>query len=110
MNEDIEVHPLLGDFVAADSFHGHAGVRHWYHTVVATLDDFRADIEKVIEAGPGRYLVELHFSGRGKSSGAPVTSEAAHLITVRDGLATELTGFSTWSDGLHAAGIATSDA
>jgi ketosteroid isomerase-like protein len=106
MNDDVEIRPVLGDLVPADTFRGHAGVRQWYETVTSTLEGFRVDIEQVIEASTGRYLIEVRFSGRGKSSGAPVTLEAAHLITMRSGLATELTGYPGWSDGLRAAGIA----
>jgi ketosteroid isomerase-like protein len=106
MNDDVEIRPVLGDLVPADTFRGHAGVRQWYETVTSTLEGFRVDIEQVIEASTGRYLIEVRFSGRGKSSGAPVTLEAAHLITVRSGLATELTGYPGWCDGLRAAGIA----
>ena len=109
MREDVEIHPVLGDVVAADTFRGHAGVRRWYDTVTSTLEGFRVDVERVIEASTGRYLVEVRFSGRGKSSGAPVTLEAAHLITMRSGLAAQLTGYPGWSEGLRAAGIATSD-
>ena len=106
MSEDIEVRPVLGDVVAADSFHGHAGVRYWHGTVTNALDDFQADVEEIVDAGAGRYVVRVRFSGKGKVSGAPVSLEAAHLIRMHDGLAGELTGFPTWSEGLRAAGIA----
>ena len=109
MSPDIEIHPVLGDVVAADSFYGHQGVRRWYATIYSSLDDFRADVEDVLEAGTNRYLVRLRFSGRGKTSGAVVSLEAAHLLVVQDGLATKLTGYSSWEEGLQAAHRAESE-
>jgi ketosteroid isomerase-like protein len=110
MSESVEVHPVLGDVVAADSFHGHDGVRRWYETIQGSLDDFRADLEDVVETGDGRYLVRLRFSGRGRASGAEVSLEAAHLITMCNGLVTRLTGYPTWDEGVQAARIAQSAA
>jgi hypothetical protein len=54
MREDVEIRPVLGDVVAADTFRGHAGVRAWYDTVTTTLEGFRVDVERVIEADIGR--------------------------------------------------------
>ena len=82
MTDDVEIVPVLGDVVSADRFRGHAGVTHWYETVNSTLEDFRADIEDVVEVGDQRYLVKLRFSGHGRASGAPVALNAAHLMTL----------------------------
>jgi ketosteroid isomerase-like protein len=107
MSEDVEIVPVLGDAVSADRFRGHDGVRHWYETVHSSLDDFRADMEDVIELGNGRYLVRLRFSGRGRASGAAVTLEAAHVLTMRAGLLIRLVGYQSWQEGLEAVGVGT---
>jgi ketosteroid isomerase-like protein len=106
MTDDVEVVPVLGDVVSADRFRGHAGVAHWYETVTSTLEDFRADIEDVVEVGDQRYLVKLRFSGHGRASGAPVTLNAAHLMTLDAGRVVRLVGYQTWEEAEAAAGDA----
>jgi ketosteroid isomerase-like protein len=105
MGDEVEVVPVLGDVVSADRFCGHEGVRHWYETVHSTLENFRAEVEDVIEIGGGRYLVKLRFSGHGKASGAPVALDAAHILTVQGGKAVRLVGYLSWEEAAAAAGI-----
>ena len=105
MTDEVEVVPVLGDVVSADRFRGHAGVTHWYETVTSTLEDFRADIEDVVVVGDQRYLVKLRFSGHGRASGAPVTLNAAHLMTLDDGKVVRLVGYQTWEEAAAAAGV-----
>jgi ketosteroid isomerase-like protein len=33
LSEDIEVQPVLGDQVSADTFTGHDGIRHWRESI-----------------------------------------------------------------------------
>jgi ketosteroid isomerase-like protein len=106
IHEDVEIRPVLGDVVAADVFHGHDGFRRWYGTVHASFDDFRAEVEDVRDAGDGRYLILLHFQGRGTASGADVTLEGAHVMTLVDGLATRIDGYQDRGDALTAVGLA----
>ena len=103
MTDDVEIVPVLGDVVSADRFRGHAGVTHWYETVTSTLEGFRADVEDVIEVGDQRYLVRLRFSGHGRASGAPVTLNAAHVMTLDAGKVVRLVGYQTWEEAEEAA-------
>ena len=105
MTDDVEIVPVLGDVVSADRFRGHAGVTHWYETVNSTLEDFRADIEDVVEVGGQRYLVKLRFSGHGRASGAPVALNAAHLMTLDAGKVVRLVGYQTWEEAEEAARV-----
>ena len=105
VSDQVELHPVLGDVVLADTFRGHDGMRHWYETIHSSLADFRAEVEDVIEVGDGRYVVLLHFSGRGRASGVEVTLDGAHLVTVRDRLLVRLEGFENREEALRAAGV-----
>jgi ketosteroid isomerase-like protein len=106
MSEDVEIRPVLGDVVAADVFRGHEGVRRWFETIHATLEDFRAEIEDVREVGEGRYLVLLHFTGRGAASGADVTLDGAHIVRLQDGILTAIDGYQDRAEALAAVGLA----
>jgi uncharacterized protein len=106
MSEDVVIRPVLGDVVAADVFRGRDGVRRWYETIHATLEDFRAQIEDVREVGEGRYLVLLRFTGRGAASGADVTLVGAHVVTLEDGILTAIDGYQDRTEALRAVGLA----
>src|ERR671935_3265758 len=95
IREDVEVRPVLGDVVAADVFHGHDGIRHWYETIHSSLEDFRAEVEDVREVGDGRYVVLLHFAGKGVASGADVTLDAAHVMTLEEGMVVAIDGYTS---------------
>jgi hypothetical protein len=69
------------------------------------MDDFRVALQELIDIGGGQYLALLRFSGRGKASGAPVSLDAAHLLTAVDGRLTRLIGYQSWHEGRAAAGI-----
>ena len=105
MDPDVVLFPVLGDVVAADSFHGRDGVRQWYQSIHDALDDFRAELREIVDAGAGRYVALLRASGRGKASGAEVSLDMAHVVTVRDRLLTRLEGYQSWEEALRAAGI-----
>jgi hypothetical protein len=51
-------------------------------------------------------LVKLRFSGHGRASGAPVTLNAAHLMTLDAGRVVRLVGYQTWEEAEAAAGDA----
>jgi ketosteroid isomerase-like protein len=102
IDDEIEVEPVLGDVVSADTFRGKDGVRRWYESIHSALEDFRADLQEIVEAGDGRYLALLRFSGRGIASGAPVALDAAHVLTIRDGLCVKLVGYESWDEARRA--------
>jgi ketosteroid isomerase-like protein len=105
VTDDVEIRPVLGDQVAANEFRGPDGMRRWSETINSAMDDFHVDVEEVIDVGGDRYLALLHFSGRGKASGAPVALDASHLHTVRNGRLVQLLGYQSWDEGRAAAGI-----
>jgi ketosteroid isomerase-like protein len=98
-SDDIEVHPVLGDVVSADTFTGKDGVRRWRQSILNSLAELRVDLLDIVEGDRGRYLALLRFDGRGMASGARVTLDAAHLLTVRDGLLVSLVGYESWDAG-----------
>jgi ketosteroid isomerase-like protein len=102
IREDVEVRPVLGDVVAGDFFRGHDGFRHWYETVHASFEDFRAEIDDVREAGDGRYLVLLRFAGRGAASGADVSLQGAHVMTLEEGVVVAIDGYQDRAEALKA--------
>src|SRR4051794_3548972 len=72
---DIEiVQPL--ELPGPRTYHGHKGLLEAMQSWAGQWDDFRAEPERIIDAGD-RVLVLVHLYGRGKASGATVDMRAA---------------------------------
>ena len=76
-----------------------ASRRYW-----GTWEDYRMDIEEVLDAGQS-VVVIFREQGRGKSSGVPVAQQHPQLWTFRDGLIIRWESFRTRAQALEAAGL-----
>ena len=92
LDEDIEVHP---DPEAAwvgigDVYRGHDGIRSYLRLVYEVFEEYRPEVEQLIDAGD-RVLTLAIEHGRGRGSGAEVKAQkTAHVWTLRDGRAVRL--------------------
>jgi ketosteroid isomerase-like protein len=57
---------------------------------LATMNDYRAEIEALRDTEDGRVLVLVRGHGRGITSGAAVEDRSANVIEIRDGKVTRL--------------------
>lgn len=80
--------------------------RGTFSIVTDTIQDFALRIDEFVDAGEGDVVVLAHFTGSGRSSGAPVSGEQGHVWTVRDGSAVRFRWFQSHREALEAAGIA----
>ncbi len=85
--------------------HGRDAVRTWLRATFDALDDFQAVVERVLDAGDGRVLVDVHETARGRSSGLPIEHRFAHLWTVRDGMAVRFQAFTDRAEARRVAGL-----
>ena len=76
-----------------------ASRRYW-----GAWEDYRLDIEEVLDAGQS-VMVILREQGRGKSSGVPVAQQHPQLWTFRDGLIIRWESFRERAEALEAAGL-----
>ena len=90
-----------------DRYVGHDGIRDYMRAVYEAFEDYRPEIEKIIDAGEERVLTLAVEHGRGRGSGAEVEArETAHLWTLRDGRAVQLDLFLDRRRALEAGGLA----
>ena len=69
-------------------------------------DHFATKPERFIDAGDDRVLVLVRFEGRGRASGAPVTSfTGGQLFTLREGKVVRLALYTDTKEALEAAGL-----
>ena len=49
------------------------------------IDDYRAEVVRVVEIDPQRAVAVTRETGRGVTSGAPFSTEFGYVVTIRDG-------------------------
>jgi uncharacterized protein len=106
-DEDIEVHPdPEATWVGlSDVYRGHDGIRNYMKAVYEAFEDYRPDIERLIDAGE-QVLTLAVERGRGRGSGADVQSnKTAHVWTVQGGRATRLDLYLDRDKAIRAVGL-----
>src|SRR5688500_7291710 len=105
-DEEIELHPdPAADWVGVDDvYRGHDGVRAYMNQVYDAFEDYRPEVEDLIDAGD-RVITLAIEHGRGRSSGAAVESRrTAHVWTMRAKKAIRLDLYLDRAKALEAAG------
>lgn len=96
------------DNPGATTFRGHEGVqqslRHW----IGAWDDYRYEIDELVDCGD-RVLACTHQFGRGKGSGIEVSEEIFSVWTVRGGRIVRQQMFRDRAQAMEAAGSPGSD-
>jgi ketosteroid isomerase-like protein len=87
------------------TYRGRAGVRQRLEEWLESFDDYRYEIERILDCGGDQVLVEATEIGRGARSGADVRSTHYELLTIRDGLIVSIREFYDEGKALEAAGL-----
>jgi uncharacterized protein len=75
-------------------------LRRW----VGAWDDFRFDVEKIIDGGDS-VVVVVRETGRGRSSGVPMAHNYCHVWSFEAGSIATATAYSSKADALRAVGL-----
>ena len=86
-------------------FRGHDGVRRAIALFGEQLDDFRVEIERVVDVDDDRVVVLLYQSGRIKGSGHTLREPLGVATQFRDGRATRFQLYFSWHEALEAVGL-----
>src|SRR5215210_789083 len=90
-----------GPFVTGQDVLGKKAVGEWFGEWFGAFDrDYRFEIEEVQDWGE-RVFVDATHHGRGRTSGAPVTLQAAWVYTVRDGKIVRCDAYSARAEALE---------
>jgi ketosteroid isomerase-like protein len=87
------------------TYRGRDGVSRRLTEWLASFDDYRYEIQRVIDCGGDDVLVEAIEEGRGAVSGAQVRSTHYELLTIRDGLIVRVREYYSGDDAFAAAGL-----
>jgi ketosteroid isomerase-like protein len=89
-----------------ETYLGHDGVRRYMRAVYEAFENYRPEVEQIIDAGEGRVLTLAIEHGRGRGSGAEVqAAKTAHLWTLQDGRAVRLDLYLNRKRALEAVGL-----
>jgi len=86
-------------------YRGREGVRQRLEEWLQSFDEYRYDVQQVIDCGGDEVLVEASEVGRGMMSGAEVRSTNYELLTIRHGMIVRIREFYDECEALKAAGL-----
>ena len=102
MAEDVEFTSLIAEAEGA-TFRGHAGVRAWWETVVASFQDVRWEVLELFMQPDGRGVIHLRIAGM--LGGVPVEQTMWQATAVRDGTVDWWALFRTKREAFEAVGL-----
>ena len=100
-------HPEVEWTVPEDgtTYRGREGVRQRLEEWLESFDEYRYEVQRILDCGGDDVLVEAVEVGRGAVSGAEVRSTHYELLTIRDGMIVRVHEFYDEGDALEAAGL-----
>jgi ketosteroid isomerase-like protein len=87
------------------TYRGRDGVRRRLEEWLASFDDYRYEIERIVDCPGDEVLVIGTEVGRGARSGADVRSTNYELLTIRDAMIVRIREFYDEGNALEAAGL-----
>jgi ketosteroid isomerase-like protein len=95
----------LTHFPDGQVYLGHDGVREAFRIWLGTWNDYRQELDELIDLGNDDVLAVVREFGRGKASGIEVERPTAGVWTLRDGKAIRIRFYPGKAEALEAAGL-----
>jgi ketosteroid isomerase-like protein len=107
LQPDVEMHMFRGAPIPGP-YHGHDGVRRWREDTFDVFQDWRMELDEVVESGDPDIVVAIHrFVGRMRHTELPSNFPLAVVVRFRDGLIARFDGYRERHEAIEAAGIET---
>jgi ketosteroid isomerase-like protein len=84
---------------------GHEGVREAFRIWLGTWENYKQELDELIDLGCDEVLALVRESGRGKGSGIELERPTAGVWTLRDGKAVHIRFYPGKAEALEAAGL-----
>jgi ketosteroid isomerase-like protein len=101
-----EIEYDLSHFPEGIVYRGHEGVREAFRIWMGAFEDYRQELDELIDVGDDHVVVVLRECGRGKGSGVEVERLTVGAWTFREGRAIRIRFYDTKEDALAALGAA----
>ena len=89
-----------------EAFRGRDGVLRAATDFLGAVDDWKIDVDEIVDAGDDQVFLTERVSGRGKGSGTPFEQHLFVALRVRDGKVAQIHDYAERADGLKAVGLA----
>jgi ketosteroid isomerase-like protein len=86
-------------------YRGRDGVRQRLEEWLESFDDYRFEVQRIVDCGGDDVLVVGREVARGAISGAEVRADDYELLTIREGMIVRIREFYDEQDALEAAGL-----
>jgi ketosteroid isomerase-like protein len=88
---------------------GYEGIQQFWTTQNEVWEDFRFEVEELIDAGD-EVVAVVKLVGKGRGSGVPVDQREIQVVKVRDGRAVHIAAYRDRAEALEAVGLSEQDA
>jgi len=103
VDPEVEVHMFRGSPIPGP-YVGHEGLRRWREDVFDVIDDWRLELDDVIEEEDPDVVVAMQrFVGRMEHTHLPANFPLAVVVRFKDGLIARLEGYRDRDEALRAA-------
>lgn len=92
-------------FPEAGVYRGRDPVRGYLTQFAQQFDEFRFELEELLDAGDDRALALLNLRGRGKDSGAMFEARAGWIYTIQDGRTVRIDAYLDRREAMEAVGL-----
>jgi ketosteroid isomerase-like protein len=104
------IHPELvwnapPEWLESDVYRGREGLRELATSWGQNFDEYRLDLERVVDLGDGRAVALVHQRGRLKGTGHPMEMAVGWIVELVDGQVARVDVYFSWEAALDAAGL-----
>jgi ketosteroid isomerase-like protein len=103
---DPEIEYDLTHFPDGEVYRGHDGVGEAFRIWIGTWEDYRMELDELIDAGDSEVIALVRELGRGKASGIELERPTAGVWTLRNGKVIRIRFYERRQAALEALGLA----
>jgi uncharacterized protein len=103
LHRDVTWHTAR-DLPDSATYRGHDGVAELYSEWIGSFEDFRVEVEEIMDDGRDSVIVMTRLRGRFRGSTDEVNLIEAHVWKLLDGKAVEIREYRTRAEALEAVG------
>ena len=98
-------HTRLPAAFGPETYHGHDGIRHWFTDMADLWQEWRSEIEELVEVSADTVVASIRFHGVGKESGAPVEARLGLVCVLSAGKVLQSRSYASGEAALEAVGL-----
>jgi ketosteroid isomerase-like protein len=98
-------HTRLPAASGPDTYRGHDGVRLWFNDMADLWQEWRNEIEELVEVDPDTVAARLRFIAVGRESGVPVEAALGLVCVLSEGRVVRSRTYASGEAALQAVGL-----